>query len=231
MANPSIKTQDSFDLDDEFRQMCLRYAEFLAEEGTRARPFKDPSLPFFTGLSPDKKVQAIEKMRYALEVFEETRAEGFRLKDSPKLIWRSLRKLGWTPPSDIFDKMGDDDVIAIYDVEHTHVFQNLCFFDWISFSLEELYSTPFYRYARREVWAAEAAYKLAVETVSGEHPVTYVPDIKEHYVEEVGTEELLKFYLRYKCISPIRSGGKIVGSLVVAAFRKWDGIPCAGPLV
>ena len=155
------------DLDEKFRQMCLDYTELLAEEGTRVRPFRLPTLPFFSKLVLKKRSKRSKKSVTRLEVFEETRGEGFRLKDSPKLIWRSLIKLGWNPPSDIFDKIGDDDVIAIYDTEHTHVFQNLNFFEWMSFSLEELYSTPFYQYARREQWAAEAAYKIAVEVSSG----------------------------------------------------------------
>jgi hypothetical protein len=231
MAEAFKKIQDVTDLDVKFKQMCLYFTDLLAQEGTRTRPFSLPTLPFFSKLSMEKKVQAIESIGYALEVFEETRAEGFRLNDSPKLIWRSLQKLGWQPPSDVFDKMGESDVIVVYGDRHTNVFQNLRFFDWVSFSLEELYSTPFYQYSRREAWAAEAAYLLASETISGMRPTTFVPDIREHYCEEVGTPELVKFYLHYRCIAPLRRSGRIVGALVVMVLRDWDGVPPEGPLV
>ena len=100
-----------------------------------------------------------------------------------------------------------------------------------AYSLEELYCTPFYQFCRREAWAAEAVYQLAVETISGERPKTFVPDVREHYVEEVGTPEMLKFYLQYRCISALKQDGKIVGSLVVMMLRKWDEIPFRGPLI
>ena len=110
----------------------------------------------------------------ALEIFEETRADGYRLKDSPKLMWRAFRKLGWTPSPDIFDKMIEGDVVVIYSADQKQVFQNINFFDWVSITLEDLYATPWNQYSKRD---SEIEKRLHQEQEFVSRLVTSFPDV------------------------------------------------------
>ena len=145
-------------------------------------------------------------------------------------MWRAIRKLGWTPQSDVFDRIGDKDVVNIYTPQNIQIFQNLNFFDWVTLTLEDLYGTPWHGYSRREAKCAELAYQNALEVFTGVRTATYSPDIPEHYVEEVGTEGETKFYIKIHTASPLRQNGQIVGLLAINRCREWDGVPCTVPL-
>ncbi len=231
MSGGVRKFQDVADFNTKFRELCCYYSDLLASEGKKVRPIRGPDLPVFSALPLEKKQRAIDFITSALEVFEETRAEGYKLVDSPKLLWRSLRKLGWTPQSDVFDRIGDKDVVNVYSSEQVQVFQNLNFFDWVSLTLEELYANPWHQYSRRERHCAELAYQSAVEVFHGVRASTFSPDIPEHYVEEIDTAENRKFYIKIHTASPLRQNGNVVGLLAINRCREWDGVPCMVPLL
>ncbi len=218
-------------LTEKFKQMCFYYSDLLASEGKKVSPLRGPGLPVFSALTMEQKQNAVDFIGSALAVFEETRAEGYQLVDSPKLLWRSLRKLGWTPQSDVFDRIGDKDVVNIYSSQHVQVFQNLNFFDWVSLTLEELYANPWHQYSRREQDCAQLAYQGAVELFHGNRPATFDPEIPEHYVEEIDTEENRKFYIKIHTVSPLKQNGNVVGLLAINRCREWDGVPCTVPLL
>ena len=129
--------RESGQLDHQFREMCLYYAAILGEEGVRVRPYISPELPIFSKLPENEKKSAISLISSILEVCEEVRGEGWSLRDNRRLIWRALSKLGWTPGSDIFGLMEDGDVICFHDANQRLIFQNLNFFTWVSYTLED----------------------------------------------------------------------------------------------
>jgi len=231
MANPSKIPQDTTSLDERFKQKCLYYSDLLKLEGKTVKPFRSEDLPVFSRLTSAEKQNAVDFITSALEIFEETRAEGFQLNDSPKLLWRALRKLGWTPQSDVFDRIGEHDVVNIYSPGPIQVFQNLNFFDWVSLTLEELYAAPLHQYSRREAKAAELAFQTAVDLFTGVKSSTVFPDIPEHYVEEVGTESPTKFYITIHTVSPLKKDGQVVAIMAISRCRLWDGVPYAGELL
>ena len=183
--------------------MCLYYADLLAKEGVRVRPFRGPELPVFSKLKENEKQSAIAQVSTVLEVFEEVMAAGGSLKDSNKLVWRAMAKLGWTPTSDAFSRMEDGDIICFHDATQRMVFQNLNFFDWVSYTLEDLYGGMWYTHSRREDQVAQKIYELAVEVFTGVHETSIEPDLPEHVMHEVDTEEMLKFLIKIKCVSPL----------------------------
>jgi len=231
MGSALKKVLDLTDTNEKFRQLCLYYGDLLALEGKKVKPFRSADLPVFSTLTVEQKRNAIDFIGTALEIFEETRAEGFKLGDSPKLMWRAIRKLGWTPQSDIFDRIFDGDVLTIYSARQIQVFQNLNFFDWVTLTLEDLYAAPWHVYSRRVATAAELLYQNGVEIFTGVRTATYDPKVPEHYCEELGTEGLSKFYIKVQWLSPLKQGGQVAGVLVVNRCRPWDGVPCTAPLL
>jgi hypothetical protein len=219
MSSTLTAIRDMQGPEQRFREMALLYSRFLEQEGIRVRPFHSSDLPCFSKLNAEQKNEAISQIASLLEIFEETQSEQGRLKDSPRLLWRTLRKLKWIPQPDIFDKIQDGDVVEIYSVEHKHIFQNLEFFNWVSHTLEEIYCTPWYAAVQREQNVIEAMYGVAAKLVSGEQTSTVDPAIPEHWIEEVGTELLLKYFLSMRFVSPLRADGRPVGYVVVWRAR------------
>lgn len=203
-----------------FRSMCLRYSDLLAEEGISKRPFKSPELPSFSKLTIEKKRDAIDQLCCALELLDETRAEGASLKDSPRLLWRCIRKLGWIPQSDVFDKIESGDVVEIYDLRQKHIFQNLEFFNWISYTIEEVFSMHWYEGVRREPGIVERLYELASRILSGEYATTMPSGIPEHSIQEVGSELELNYLMTLRYLSPLKENGATIGFVVTWRGRN-----------
>lgn len=199
--------------------MCLYYASLLAKEGVRVRPFRSPELPVFSKLKDSDKKSAIAQVSTVLEVFEEVLAKDGSLKDSNKLVWRALARLGWVPSSDIFSHMKDGDVICFHDAGQRMIFQTLTFFDWVSYTLEDLYGGLWYTHSRREDAVAQKIYEFAVEVFTGVHQESVEPNVPEHVMHEVDTEEMLKFWIKIARACPLKSDGQITGMLVINRCR------------
>jgi hypothetical protein len=224
------KFSDTADPDDQFRQMCIYYTSLLQRDGVHVKPFLDPSLPVFSILSAERKRATIGHILSALEVFEATLAEGTSLRNGRRLMWRAVAQMGFMPQSDAFDKLTETDVITIYSNENVLLFQSLNFFDFVSMTLEQLYSNPWSQCSRREAWAVQKLVQVATSLFSGQIGKTFDPEIPEHYCEEVGTEEMLKFYIHIRLISPLWRGRQVSAALVANACRPWDGVLCSGEL-
>lgn len=198
--------------------MPLLQRSLLAEEGTKVRPYRSPDLPIFSKLSEEEKKSAIEMVSTVLSVFEEVRAEGGKLRDDARLVWRALSKLGWTPCSDVFSLMRDGDIICFHDLRQRLVFQNLNFFDWVSYTLEDLYGGLWYVLSKRNEKTAESLYEAVMKAFQTDR--TFEPDVEEHLMEEVGTEGLLKFMIRVQYMSPLKSNGQTTGLLLINRCRS-----------
>ena len=178
-------------------------------EGVGVRPFRSADLPVFSKLSPDRKREAIAEVETVLQILMDTRADGFSIKDSPRLIWRALRRFGLTPLGDIFDKMGDEDIVQIFSHRQTAIFSNLNLFNWITFTLEDLHTGAWFELTRRDEAVLPALHRSAVEVLSGLRAETFEPAVPEHLVSEVGTEGMMQFLFRLKYVSPLRENGQI----------------------
>ena len=132
-----------------------------------------------------------------------------------------LRRLGWTPLSDIFDKIGDEDVVQIYSHKQCAIFQNLNFFKWITFTLEDLYTGAWFELSRRNDEVTMGLYQLAVEYFTGVRSETLYPGLPEHLCEEIGSEGLAKFWVHVKYLSPLRKDGATVGLMATNSCREY----------
>ena len=206
-------------LNERFRDLCLSVARMYAEEGVGVRPFRSADLPVFSKLGPDRKREAIAEIETVLQILKDTRADGFSIKDSPRLIWRALRRFGLTPQSDIFDKMGDEDIVQIYSHRQNAIFSNLNLFHWVSFTLEDLHTGAWFELTRRDESVMPALYQSAVDMLSGARTETFTPEVPEHLVEEVGTEGLMKFLFRLKYVSPLKQDGRITNFMGIIGCR------------
>lgn len=211
----SIQTKVGGNSVTRFLELLDRYEAYLRSAGkkvSRSAPAEGERL--FLALSFEHRQRLISRLETELALFDEAVANGERLTDSPKLVWRYFRKTGYTPCSDIFGKITDSDIVELYGLEQMHLFQNLNFFDWVSTTLEQIYCLPWYQNSTREPAAEQSLANLAGKILAGEVPGTVHPDVGWHVVRECG-EEAYEFDFHIKWASPVHSDGRVVGILVV----------------
>jgi hypothetical protein len=207
------------DLIKEFRLKAELFSKILGEEGISVRPFDSPELLHFSILSSEQQLCVLRTINHSLGVFAEMKEAGESLRDSPRLLWRSLRHLGWRPRSDVFDKIEDEDVIEVYSAEKTGLFRNLVFYENVSYSIEDLFSRSVFELTWREPRFVELSMGVFERVFSGEVRETIAAGIEKHLLRETSSPEKLELMIDLKWISPLHIEGELGGILAVSRFE------------
>lgn len=207
------------DLDERFRLLCLLYSRLIAEEGVGIRPFISRDLRDFADLTAQQKLESLTHLFQMVEVMDEMKRSGQSLKDTSKFLWRTLTHRGWVPQSDIFHMIEESDVVSIHTPDARKIFQNVNYFDYVSYTVEQIYASTFKGRFKRDAAVAEQLDYHAQEIYGGRITRTLDPGIPEYLCEEINSEEKRKFYSKVKALSPLRLGDQICGIVSVARFR------------
>jgi hypothetical protein len=214
-----ISQNSALGLSEQFRRLSLRMCELVAHEGIEILPYQSEELSHFNELSVDRQQIVIHQLFDTVSVYEEMSLESVSLRDNPQLIWRSMSRSGLTPPRDIFDKITSEDIVVIFAPDQRQLFRNLEFLRHSILTLEELYATEWYRYTKRDPTIVKKLRQLAADIGSGKKTGTFDPEIEEHVIEQLGSQGNSKLRIKINAVSPITSGGRILGIIVVE--RGW----------
>ena len=203
----------------EFSRWCERYADLAAMTGIEVRPYRSIDLPLFSRLSTAEQEAVLNTIEGNVKLFESMVHEKVKLTDSKQLLWRSCRALRLTPRSDIFDQIGDEDVVEIYSTQQKQIFRNLQFFKYVSLTLEDLYCDTWYDLTRRDPVREAELGQAALKLLSGEVEDSLPIEVPEHLVHEIDTEKMLTISIRVKWLSPVTNEGQLAGVLVINESR------------
>ncbi len=136
---------------NDFRRSCEEICQILSDYGHQVRPYQDPNLAIFGRLDCARQNQALSDIRIYLSSIYDTRG----LKKNPNLgmqfLWSSLKTYGLKCPHDFFNKISEDCIIELYDLEYKQVWRNFHFFDVCSYTIEQVFCEPWTdRYKRDE---------------------------------------------------------------------------------
>jgi hypothetical protein len=203
-----------------FRELCVLYCDFMEREGVLVRPFLDPELPVFSKYSIGLQDQILHSLTSDLEIFESMQTEGHSLRDTPKLVWRYMHKLGLVPQSDIFDKIGDEDIVEVYlvaDGAQRQVFRNLKFLECVSFTVDQIFGADWRVTTTRDEKAQAKIFDLAMGIMTEKITNSLAIDtlVEKHLVQEVDSPGLFTLEIQMKYISPVKKNGKVAGAFVI----------------
>lgn len=128
-------------IDLEFKVLAENLCGLASMQEKKIVPYLDPSLPHFSKLSINDKLKATESLKTYLEICNGTIDELGSLT-SLKLVWFALKRLGLTPPSNLFSMLDESHVIEIHDLQGVQIFRNFNFYDFCSYTVEDLYCYP-----------------------------------------------------------------------------------------
>ncbi len=205
-----------------FRELALRYKEIGAKEGIRIIPFQSPDMPFFQKASQEQRNKAINHLRMIVDIFEEAIAAGDQALNSRRMIWRALSKFSLVPGPDIFEHIGDEDSVIIYNEEQTIVFWNLQLFHYISFTVEQIFFCPWHEFTKRSDEIHQKLYEMAVNVITGKITKSFVPGVPGHEVQEINTLECLRTWMEIPFASVLTKNGAFGGILTVQKMSLID---------
>ena len=206
--------------DENLRNSFYKYAKSLSDlarsVGIDLQPVSSPSLPYFSSLPSENKRGVIRAITQYLEICEATIASGHSLLDSRRITWNALKALGLTPCSDFLDKIGDGDIIEIYDTQNLQIFRNFEFFQLCSYTIEEIYCRPWTTLFKRIDETITTQIVSTVERIVTENKrQTYTLNIPEHIVEEADSPFRLRMNVKLKYLSPLYANGSINALIAV----------------
>lgn len=214
------KFNDEPDL--QFVKLGDQLSRHHASHGVRMRPYTSVDVPHFSKVPSPYKPLILSALRENVLLFDEMAAAGEPLNDSPRLLWRSLRRLNWIPRSDIFDKIEKGDVVELYDGAKNQIFRNLAFFNYISLTLEEIVSFPLgvmFNFDQSVLdYHENTAKRIAQQAIRATETLELAPYI----VEEKGGE-FYRVKIHPKWISPVSHDDQCVGVIVVHRSELLNG--------
>lgn len=143
MGNLKVEvSQGNSDRRDEFICESQIAVKYLESKGKRVQPFLSESLPYFNSLSEELQGQVLNRLSFFNEVCSNVVLAGGDLNNPRVMLWHALQSLKFIFPSDLFNYISDESVVEIYDQENIQIFRNLRFFDFTSYTLEDLLCRP-----------------------------------------------------------------------------------------
>ncbi len=216
---PSKKlTSATSELVLQMRNELEALSAFSKEAGYPIRPFDDADLPHFSLHAYEQQTQIVKSLREYCNLVRELKAEGVQLNQNLNLLWRALARLGFVPCKDLFSQLTEEDVVEIYDRSSLQLYRSFSFFGLCSYSLEELYSRPWFELYHREEKFHEMNLGLLHKFVSGQLMKTEPTGIPMHEVRELKAPKMRSSMIQPHLVSPLfDNSGQTVA--ILSAFK------------
>lgn len=206
LAQASI-IESTFDNCTLFRAISTQISELAATVNIKVVPFHDKNLVHFSKLEGSHQLQILSSLEVYLSVYTTTQAEGGSILDSVRVVWNALMKLGYRPTSDLFSYICEGNVIEIHNSSFVQTFRNLAFFNYCSYSLEELYCFHLTQLYARDLTVEEDLMKYLKQIYSGEVKTVIKTNLKEHIITELSSKGRLQITDKIEFMAPLYESG------------------------
>ena len=200
----------------EFRRLALRVVEAGAKAGVSITPFASEELPFFSKLGIDAQAKVNQRLTGLLEHCSSFEGEGWELRETKRMVWFTALRLGLRPPSDLLDLIGDEDVVEIHGAEG-QVFRSFSYFNFCSYSLEELESLHFSELYIRDVFVEQQILNAVQRALTS--PEIQVRPLSDHVIQERASARRYHVEHAAQYVVPLAPRGSIAATHFLVTIR------------
>jgi len=176
-------------LKQSFRELALVLSSMGASINVPIRPYVLSSLPHFGALSLSEQQNAVMKLAQYVSICQDVIASGGSLKSSRTFVWRAFRAFGWKPSSKLFESMDEDHIVEVYDFNNVQLFRNMKFFEYCSYTLEDIFTRPWMNlFVRENPEQTEELVKCMTDLAASKSHETIFPSIATQKIYEVDSE-------------------------------------------
>ncbi|MEK6772938.1 MAG: hypothetical protein AABY64_03265 [Bdellovibrionota bacterium] len=167
---------------------------------------------YFSALPIDSQIDVLNRLDALLNACLSCQSEGISFKNQAMLSWKILKSMGFTPTSDCFGRLKEDDLIQIYNLRNQLIFASLNFFKLVSYSLEELYCCSWMELFTRDPQITQTLYEYAMKVMDPSSDRTLEVPVPQHLVTETRAFHQSGI-VKGGFFSPIYENGKVAGFL------------------
>jgi hypothetical protein len=214
---------------DGFVDFAERYAALVSSAGVPVSAYTVDAALAFASLPTLQMVKTLDRLQSVLRTTETVLHGGGSLRDDHTYLWAMIQRLGLRPQSDLFDRLGSEDVIEIYDVaEQTQVYRNLRYFEACSYTLDDLMCRPWFELFTRDHSVTAHVAEIVEQAIKADPPRLVPFNTGVHTIEEIDSPERLHCVIENRFLAPLfdRRGR---ATAVVAVARLYSVVSTAKP--
>jgi len=123
--------------------------------------------------------------------------------------------------------LDETDVIEIYDVNHIQMYRSFNFFQYCSYSFEEIFTNEWWRLFQRSIFVTKKLVEVGVNAINNQiNEIQYV-NCPDHWVDEIYSKHNFGCYVRQKIIVPLLNEKNMVKAVMtpfsVLKYRDQNG--------
>lgn len=181
-----------------FRMLSEELSSFIEQEGWSVRPYGIESLPFFQQLVEEEQAATVVRLTQYLEICRKVYSKGRRLKEMPYFVETALDYYGYQISPQAIEQLHEDEsrVVEFYCRSHTQFFRTLNFFEFASYTIEDIYCRQWVHLYQRDVEVSQRVFTKANEVLSGAMKEPVIITEKQEIRERVSLERLQLFMNR-----------------------------------
>lgn len=200
-----------------FKSYAEELCTFIEQEGWAVRPYHHETLPFFLQLNDTEREGTIELLRQYLEICQRVYSRGRRLKDMPFFVETALEYYDYKvfPETMAHLQAAPGKMVEFYSNKHTQFFRSLNFFEFTSYTIEDLYCRQWVHLYDREETMTMRILTEANAVLAGkcQAPIK-VPEV--HVIKERLSLERLHVQMQNLELQPLTKNGHVDGIMAVA---------------
>ena len=200
-----------------FKSYAEELCAFIEQEGWAVRPYKQASLPFFLQLNDEAAAVAVELLKQYLEICKRVYLRGRRLKDMPFFVETALDHYGYQVFPRTLARLQAEPakMVEFYSANHTQFFRSLNFFEFTSYTIEDLYCRQWVHLYDRDESMTKRILIQANAVLAGQvYEPILVPEA--HVIKERLSLERLKVRMENLQLEPLGKDGHVHGIMAVA---------------
>jgi hypothetical protein len=198
-----------------FSFVCDELAKITAAHGynlkaTNAVGMKQfRSLPIPQQLGINQALESyVQQIRLALK--EQVDITG----DNCKHAWWALAKMGLRAPAGVFEQIHASDIIEIYNAESIQVFRSFEMFQYLSYSLSEIFAFDWLSLYERDEFVFRRILDTVKQVLEGKITGPTHTNFPPHVVEEKFSEKKCWAKMEHILISPLHYADGTIGGYV-----------------
>jgi hypothetical protein len=176
----------------------------------------------FLSLEREEQQWIIHRLEDYLTICKRVHRAGHPVKNARFLVEESLRHFNFTCDLKVEALIKPDYVVEFYGKDHRQIFRTFNYFEFTSYTIEEIYCRPWYVLYERD----EAVTQQLIESVGPiledqkMDPVFF--DMPEHSIEERTSLERIKMMAKEIAVTPLIQKNNLIGYLNVIQVRLAD---------
>ncbi len=192
----------NFSLSISFQRLLEDLSALLEREGIRVIPYKSDTLPNFHALPRNEQLDVVSTVQNYFDVLIEATSREQQIGNL-STVKSMVKKLDLVPPVDFYSLIHDDHIVEVYDRNSKMIFNSAKFFRMVRYTLEEIYTVPWYDLYERDHRITEHYIEFTRMLI--EHEITGVVSalIPTHEVRELQSRLHAGKLIQPKYIAPL----------------------------